>query len=180
MSKTPITEASLGIPAAVISHTFLRLRGTQKADLTVLHAGTGCARVTLNWGGILWGFRNAQAAQAVLEAVAAARATLTSLPAEVPPAPHEDYDQPAIAIDWTARTSYAVMPRTALSPDRRRTLRWTEVYLAPLTLQILDRAAFHSTLEVLQLAHNVAVAVCLDGPLFAADPTADDYRSPQQ
>jgi hypothetical protein len=42
--------------------------------------------------------------------------------------------------------------------------------------QLLDRAAFHSTIEVLQLAHNVAVAVCPDGPRFAGDSTGDDYR----
>jgi hypothetical protein len=45
-----------------------------------------------------------------------------------------------------------------------------------LTIQLLDRAALHSTVEMLQLAHGVAVAVCPDGARFAADPTADDYR----
>ena len=59
MSKTPITEAQLGMPAAVISHTFIRLRGTQTAEMTVLHAATESVRVNLLWGGILWAFRTA-------------------------------------------------------------------------------------------------------------------------
>ena len=101
------------------------------------------------------------------------------LPAEVPPAQREDYDQPTIAIEWTRRPSYAVMPRSTMAPDKSRTLRWTDVYMGPVTFQVLDRAAFHSAVEVLQLAHNITVAVCPDGPRFAADPTADDYRPTQ-
>ena len=57
MSKTPISPAQAGFPPAVISHTFVRLRGTQQADLTVFHAGTPSARVTLTWGGILMAFQ---------------------------------------------------------------------------------------------------------------------------
>jgi hypothetical protein len=176
MSKTPITEAALGMPAAVISHTFIRLRGTQHADLTVLHAAAPRARVNLLWGGVLWAFRSAEAAQGVLEAMSAARATLVHLPADAAPAATEPYDRPAIAIDWCRRPAFAVTPRSTLSADRRRTVYWTDIFLGPLTIQLLDRAAFHSTIEVLQLAHGVAVAVCPDGPRFAADPTDDDYR----
>lgn len=176
MSKTPITEAQLGMPAAVIAHTFIRLRGTQTADLTVLHAGTAIARVNLLWGGILWEFLNAQAAQGVLEAMSAARATLMFLPADAAPTPHEDYDRPTIAVQWRRRPEFAMMNRSTLTADQRTTLRWTDIFLGPLTIQLLDRAAFHSAVDVLQLAHNVAVAVCPDGPQFAADPTDDDYR----
>jgi hypothetical protein len=179
MSKTPITEAQLGMPAAVITHTFIRLRGTQTADLTVLHAGTASARVNLLWGGILWGFRSAEAAQGVLEAMSTARATLMHLPTDAVPAAHEPYDRPTIAIDWRGRPSFAVAPRSTLAADRRRTVYWTDIFLGPLTIQLLDKAAFHSTIEVLRLAHNVAVAVCPDGPRFGADPTDDDYRPAQ-
>jgi hypothetical protein len=176
MSKTPITEAQLGMPAAVISHTYIRLCGTQTADLTALHAGTASVRVNLLWGGILWAFRTAEAAQGVLEAISTARATLMYLPADVAPAAPEPYDRPTIAIDWCRRPSFAVTARSTLTTDRRRTVHWTDIFLGPLTIQLIDRAAFHSTIEVLQLAHSVAVAVCLDGPRFAADPTKDDYR----
>ncbi len=179
MSKTPITEAQLGMPAAVIAHTYIRLRGTQTADLTVLHAATASARVNLLWGGILWEFLNAEAAQGVLEAMSAARTTLIYLPADAAPAPQEDYDRPTIALQWRRRPSFAVMNRSTLTGDRRATVRWTDIFLGPLTIQLLDRAAFHSAVEVLQLAHNVAVAVCPDGQRFAADPTGEDYRPAQ-
>ena len=77
------------------------------------------------------------------------------------PAQQEDYDRPTIAIEWTRRPPYAATARSTVSPDKRRTLRWTDVYMGPVTFQILDRAAFRSAVEVLQLAHNTAVAVCL-------------------
>src|ERR1700740_2776281 len=107
MSKTKISEAQLGMPAAVISHTFIRLRGTQTADLTVLHAGTASVRENLLWGGILWAFRTAEAAKGVLGARSSARATLMYLPTDAAPAPQDPYDRPTIAIDWHARPSFA-------------------------------------------------------------------------
>ena len=54
--------------------------------------------------------------------------------------------------------------------------RWTDVYMGPITFQILDRAAFHSTIDVLREIHTTAVAVCLDGKRFRKDPTEDYYR----
>jgi hypothetical protein len=112
----------------------------------------------------------------VLEAMSTARATLIPLPADAAPAAQEPYDRPTIAIDWCRRPSFAVTPRSTLTADRRRSVHWTDVFLGPLTIQLLDRAAFHSTIDILQLAHGVAVAVCPDGARFATDPTADDYR----
>ena len=53
MTKTAITEAHIGIPAAAISHTYVRLRGAQQADIGVHHAHTDIARVNLTWGRIL-------------------------------------------------------------------------------------------------------------------------------
>ncbi len=89
-------------------------------------------------------FLNAQAAQGVLEGLSAARPTLVHLPAEVQPGAQEPYDQPAIAIDWTRRPGYAVMAKNTVLPDRSRTVHWTDIYMGPITFQILDRAAFHS------------------------------------
>lgn len=108
--------------------------------------------------------------------MSSARATLMYLPAELAPVAEEPYDRPTVAIDWCRRPSFAVTPRSTLTADRRRTVHWTDVYLGPLTIQLVDRAAFHGSIEVLQLAHSIAIAVCPDGPRFAADPTADDYR----
>jgi hypothetical protein len=179
MSKQPLTAQDMGVPAAIISHTFIRLRGAQTGTITVHNARTDIARVTLAWGGMLMSFLNAQAAQGVLEGLSAARTTLADLPTEAAPAAREPYDQPAIAIDWTRRPAYAVMARHTVTPDRRRAIRWADIYMGPVTFQLLDRAAFHSTIGLLRDAHRTATAVCLDGPQFAADPTADDYRPSQ-
>ena len=61
MTNRPIIPAEVpGAPAGVITHTYLRLRGTQHADdITVYHAQTKIARVTLTWGGVLMTFLNA-------------------------------------------------------------------------------------------------------------------------
>lgn len=179
MSKTQITPAEMGHAPAIITSTYIRLRSTQHADLTVYHACTKEARISLQWGGILMNFLNAQAAQGIREAVGAARATLVHLPADLgaPMANDEEpYDRPTIAIDWTQRPSYGIMPRSALSADRRRTVHWTDIYLGCITLQLLDREAFHTTMDILKLTHETAVAVCLDGPAHRADPTPDDYQ----
>ncbi|OKH62894.1 hypothetical protein EB74_15155 [Mycobacterium sp. SWH-M5] len=168
------------VPApAFIAHTYVRIRGTQHGDVTVYHAKTDTARVSLNWSGVLMTFFNAEAAQGVLEAVSAARATLMYVPADAPPLREDPYDQPTIAIEWKYRPRYAVLSRSSVSPDKRRTAKWTDVYMGPITLQILDRAAFHSAVELLRQAHRTAVAVCPDGHRHRADPTRDDYQPPK-
>jgi hypothetical protein len=161
MSKIAINEAHIGIPAGAISQAYVRLRGAQKADITVHHAHTDIARVNLTWGRILFSFLNAQAAQGVLEGFSAARHSLTGVPADIAPRDQQPYDGPAIAVDWTRRPPYAVSSRQALTPDKRRTVHWVEVYMRPVTFQIVDLAAFRSATEVLRLAHKTAVAVFL-------------------
>jgi len=76
MSKMAISEAHIAIPAGAISQAYVRLRGAQKADISVHHAHTDIARVNLTWGRILFSFLNAQAAQGVLEGFSAARHSL--------------------------------------------------------------------------------------------------------
>jgi len=176
MSKMAISEAHIGIPAGAISQAYVRLRGAQNADISVHHAHTDTARVTLIWGRLLFTFLNAQAAQGVLEGFSAARHSLAGVPADLAPRHQQPYDGPAIAVDWNRRPPYAVTERDALTPDKRRTVRWVEVYMRPVTFQIVDRAAFRSAVEVLRLAHKTAVAVCLDGQQYRFDPTADAYR----
>lgn len=180
MSKTEITAAEMGQPTAIIANAFIRLRSTQRADLTVHHARTRNVRVTLAWGGVLMTFLNAQAAQGVREALSAARPTMVNLPVDLgaPQSTDEDpYDRPTIAIDWTQRPTYAVMPRESQPRPYHRIARWTDVYLGSLTFQILDRAAFDSTMDILELAHHTAIAVCLDGEQHRADPTTAGYRA---
>jgi hypothetical protein len=176
MSKIAIPEAHIGIPAAAITHAYVRLRGAQNTDINVHHAHTDTARVNLTWGRILFSFLNAEAAQGVLEAFSAARHSLAGIPADLTPRDQQPYDGPAIAIDWTRRPPYAITPREAVTPDKRRTVRWTEVYLRPVTFQIVDLAAFRSAIEVLRQVHKTAAAVCPDGPQHRFDPTADAYR----
>ncbi|MDW5610444.1 hypothetical protein [Mycolicibacterium sp. D5.8-2] len=179
MSKIAIPESHIGIPAGAISQAYVRLRGAQQPDINVHHAHTDTARVTLTWGRILFTFFNAQAAQGVLEGFTAARHTLVGLPPNLAPHDQQPYDGPAIAVDWTRRPPYAIARRDALTPDKRRTIHWVEVYMRPVTFQIVDLAAYRSAVTVLQLAHKTAVAVCLDGPQHRFDPSDDAYRPPR-
>ncbi len=159
MTKIAIPESHIGIPAGAISQAYVRLRGAQQPDISVHHAHTDIARVTLTWGRILFTFFNTQAAQGVLEAFGAARQALAGLPDNLAPSDQQPYDGPAIGVDWTRRPPYAVTRREALTPDKRRTIRWVEVYMRPVTFQIVDLAAYRSAVEVLQLALGLLLAV---------------------
>lgn len=174
--KTTNTADLSGVPTGLVAHTFLRLRGAQDGEITVHHAGTRSARVLVRWGGLLMTFFSASAAQGVLEGFATARQALIAVPAELGHLPADPYDQPSISIEWARRPNFAVMSREATDPKRRRVAHWADLYMGPVTFQILDRAAFVSAVELLRRAHRTAVAVCPDGPDFDADPTRDDYR----
>lgn len=177
-SKAAINPAQ-ATPAAVITHSLVRIQGTQEGDLTVFHACTPTARMTMTWGGILMTFWSAQAAQSVLEAFAAARPLLAPLLRRIPPPPApalEPFAAQTIALDWTRRASYAVLARDELARDRRRQLNWIDIHCGPCTWQILDQDGYHSAVDLLRRAHSTAVHVFTDGPRFSADPTLDDYR----
>jgi len=49
----------------------------------------------------------------------------------------------------------------------------------PITFQLRDQLGLISTLALLSRTHKTAVAIFLDGPQHADDPTCDDYRWPQ-
>lgn len=159
---------------AVVAHTNVRMRGTQTGDIAVYAARTPQARVTLTVGTVLMTFWSAAAVQGVLEGISAAKATLLYMP-QAMPVTSDPYGQPTVAVDWTNRPSYAVVPQTRVAADKRVTLRWTDIHMGPITWQLLDRAAFHSLTDLLRDAHRTAVAVCLDGHKHRADPTTDDY-----
>jgi hypothetical protein len=165
-------------PAAVITHTVATIRGEQQADLSVYHARTPDARIALTWGGILMTLWTCQAAQGLLEGFAAARAAMARVPRTLP-APltsvEEPFAQTTLAIDWTRRPTYAVMPQSGPSRAGGNTLHWVELYTGPVTWRIRDHAGLRSTLELLHQAHQTAIAVCPDGKRFIADPTRDDY-----
>src|SRR5690349_1401873 len=93
---------------------------------------------------------------------------MTDVPADLAPRNQQPYDGPAIAVDWTRRPPYAITPREATITEKHGIIRWVhwlEVYMRPVTFQIVDLAAFRSATEVLRLAHKTAVAVCLSCPV---------------
>ena len=171
-TTTPLTLAANA--AAYVGHTHIRLRGQQVGAIGVCNARTTSASISLRLGTVLMTFWSAAAAQGVLEAIGAARNGLTGVPEAIAPAT-DPYGTLAIAVDWTTRPSYAVVAQTHTTEDRRRTLRWADVHMGPLTLQILDRAAHRSLTELLREVHRTAIAVFLDGDDHRADPDADDY-----
>jgi hypothetical protein len=178
--KTRLTEAHL-TPAALVSHTMIRIQGEQDGDLAVYHACSPNARLRLQWGGILMTMLNAQACQGVLEGFSAARSAMTLIPRQIPAAPPAAADPfalPTVAIDWTRRPAYAVVPRQELSRDRKRQLKWLDLHMGPVTFQILDQAGCVGAVEILQAAHHTATRVFLDGPEHAQDPTENDYTPP--
>lgn len=176
-APSPITTTAAGLAAGApgfVSHTNLRLRGQQAGTIDVYNARTPSARVSLTLGTVLMTFWSAAAVQGVLEAISAAKPTLVYLPQTLP-AGGDPYGQPKIALDWTHRPSYAVIPQARVTDDKKQTLRWTDIHAGPITVQLLDRAAFHSLVAILRDAHRTAIAVCLDGHEHRADPTRNDY-----
>ena len=114
--KTRRTETHL-TPAALVSHTMIRIQGEQEGDIAVFHACSPNARLRLQWGGILMTMLSAQACQGVLEGFSAARSAMTLIPRLIPtppPAAADPFALPTVAIDWTRRPAYAVVPRQEL------------------------------------------------------------------
>jgi len=168
------------IPAALITHTVASIRGAQDADIAVYHARTPDVRIAMTWGGILMTLYTCQAAQGLLEAFAAARGKMAHVPREIPP-PARDLDdtfaRPTLAIDWTRRPNYAVTAQSAVSKRGGKTVHWVDLHTGPITWQIRDQVGLRSTLQVLTRVHRTAIAVCLDGEQYRADPTGDDYEA---
>lgn len=179
--KTRLTEAHL-TPAALVSHTMIRIQGDQDGDLAVYHACSPNARLRLQWGGILMTMLNAQACQGVLEGFSAARAAVNLIPRQIPAVPlaaEDPFALPTVAIDWTRRPAYAVVPRQELSRDRSRQVKWLDLHMGPVTFQILDQAGCLSAVELFRTAHRTAIQVFLDGPEHAQDPTDITYTPPR-
>lgn len=179
--KTRSSEVHV-TPAALVSHTIVRIQGEQDGDITVSHACSPATRLRVQWGELLMTMLSAQAVQGVLEGFCAARAAVTLIPRQIPAPPPiaaEPFAVPTVAIDWIRRPAYAVVPRQELSRDRARQIRWLDLHLGPVTFQILDQNGAVSAVDLLTKAHRTATQVFLDGPDFAADPRDQDYP-PQQ
>lgn len=163
--------------AALVSHTMIRIQGDQHGDIAVHHACSPNTRLRLQWGGILMTILSAQAIQGVLEGFSATRSAMTLIPRQIPaPASSaaDPFALPTVAIDWTRRPAYAVVPRQELSRDGSRQLRWLDLHMGPVTFQILDQAGCGGAVQLLFTVHRTAIQVFLDGPDHAQDPTDSD------
>jgi hypothetical protein len=170
------------IPAATVTHTIAVVRGDIQSDITVYHARTSDARIALTFGTTLMNLYSASAAQGLLEAFAAARAAIAQVPREIlaPAAPpYEPFARTTLAIEWTRRPTYCVVPQSGPNRSNNTIIHWVDLHCGPITFQIRDQLGLKSTLALLSRTHNTAVAVFLDGPEHADDPTRDNYRSPQ-
>jgi hypothetical protein len=173
------TAATHTTPPALITHSVLAIRGAQHADLSVHHARTSDARISVTFSGILMVLYSCHAAQGLLEAFSAARGHIAQLPRELPPGPaptDEPVVRTTIAIDWTRAPAYAVTAQTGRNKFGA-TVHWVDLYTGPLTWQIRDQAALVSTIDALRHLHRTAVAVFPDGDTHAADPSEHDLRA---
>jgi hypothetical protein len=170
------------IPAATVTHTTAIIRGEFECDVTVYHARTTDARMALTFGSTMMTLYSASAARGLLEAFAAARAAMVQVPREIPAPAQPGYApfaRTTLAIEWTRRPAYSVIAQSGPNKTGTATIHWVDLYCGPITFQIRDQLGLHSILELLTRTHRTAVAVFLDGPEHAADPTDHDYQRPQ-
>jgi hypothetical protein len=167
------TPASTGL----ITHATALVRRAVDADVSVYHARTDFARIAVNWGGVLITLFSAAAAQGLLEAFAAARQAVARVPREIPPptisAPQ--FARPIVAMEFTYRPTYVVVPQSATARSGDRTIHWVDLHTGPITWQIRDQVGLRSAIALLTHVHRTAIAVCLDGERYSDDPTGDDY-----
>lgn len=164
------------VPAAMITHTVASIRGTQHADVSVHHARTTDARISMTFSGIHLTIYSCSAAQGLLEAFDAARGHMVHLPRQIPaPRTADDCVHVALSIEWTRRPQYAVVTQTAPNKLNNAAVHWLDLYTGPITWQIRDQAGLTSTIGLLAEVHRTAVAVFLDADHHAADPTTPDW-----
>jgi hypothetical protein len=168
------------IPAATVTHTTAVIHGEVTSDIAVYHARTTDARIGLTFGTTLMSLYSADATQGLLEAFATARNAMARVPRLIAaPAtpPYAPFARTTLSIEWTRRPSFGVVPQWGPGKSDGTVVHWVDLYCGPLTFQIRDQQGLKSTLQLLTRAHQTAIAVFLDGPDHAADPTSDDYRA---
>jgi hypothetical protein len=166
-------------PPATITHTVISLLGDHQPAITVHHARTPDARITVALGPVLMTFYSCAAAQGLLEAFHSARAHSAQLPAALPAVAgtHAPGTRITAAIDWTRTPTYAAVAQSGVNQLRSQTLHWVELYTAGITWQIRDRAALDAALDTLSDLHTLAIAAFLDGPSRSADPRIDPHTA---
>ena len=153
------------IPAATITHTTAIIRGEFECDVTVYHARTTDARITLTFGSTLMTLYSASAARGLLEAFAAARAAMVQVPREIPAPAQPGYApfaRTTLAIEWTRRPAYCVVPQTGPNKSGTATIHWVELYCGPITFQIRDQRGLKSTLALLTRTPTATTPADLD------------------
>jgi hypothetical protein len=175
---TTSAAATHVIPAGLITHTTVSVKGQLDPDITVHHARTPDARIAITAGGIQMSLYNCQTAHGLLEAFVAARGHIIHVPAEIPagaPPADEPAARAVLAVEWTRAPAYAVVAQSALNRLKTAKVNWVDIYTGPITWQLRDRAAILSMIDTLRRVHEVAIAVFADGEQHKADPTAADY-----
>ncbi|MCV7034828.1 hypothetical protein H7H69_11550 [Mycobacterium heckeshornense] len=174
------TAAIHTTPPAMITHCIASIRGEQHADISVYHAQSRDARISMTFSGILMVLYSCEATQGLLESFAAARGHMAQVPREIP-APRTDLDghpaKVALSIEWTRRPEYAVVAQTGLNKLKSAAVHWIDLHTGPITWQIRDQLGLLSTLELLTRVHRTAAAIFLDGDQYSADPTSHDYHA---
>ena len=170
------------IPAGLITHSTVVIKGQHHDhDISVHHARTPDARMSITLGGMHMVIYNCQAAQGLLEAFIAARGHMLHLPAQIPSARAESENEAAgrvmLSIEWTRRPVYAVATQSRINRLKTAQIHWVELYTGPLTWQIRDRAGLLSLIEVLTRVHQTAVTVFVDGEQYKGDPNDPDYHA---
>ncbi len=177
---TTSAAATHVIPAGLITHTTVSVKGQLDPDITVHHARTPDARITITIRGIHMSLYNCQTAQGLLEAFAAARGHMIHVPAKIPvgaPPADEPAARAAVAIEWTRAPAYAAVAQSALNRFKTAKVHWVDVYTGPVTWQLRDRSAILSMIDCLKRVHEVAIAIFADGEQHKDDPTAADYHA---
>jgi hypothetical protein len=82
-------------------------------------------------------------------------------------------------MEFTYRPTYVVVPQSGTARSGDRTIHWVDLHTGAITWQIRDQAGLQSATELLAHVHTTAVAVFLDGPAHAQDPTIDHYPGPR-
>src|SRR3979490_47222 len=108
-------------------------------DLPVHHARTSDARIGLIFGTTLMNLYSASTAQGLLEAFATARAAMARVPREINASatpPYEPFARTTLAIEWTRRPTYCVVPQSGPNKTGTAIMHWVDVYCGPITFQI--------------------------------------------
>lgn len=177
---TTSAAATHVIPAGLITHTTVSVKGQLDPDITVHHARTPDARIGITVDGIHMSLYNCQTAQGLLAAFVAARGHMIHVPAEIrarAPAADEPAARAVVAIEWTRALAYAVVAQSALNRLKTAKVHWVDVYTGPITWQLRDRTAILSMIESLRRVHEVTIAVFADGEQHKADPAAGDHAA---